>query len=80
MKKQTTFAREFLISTAKKMRSDASNEFLAAAAAGDDSAFDAACQKGEAARTMLRQQQGHTLDEDIARAMGIDFKADPKTG
>lgn len=79
MKKETTPAREFLIGTAAQMRSDAAKEFLAAAAAGDDSAFQAALLKGEAARSTLRQQQGHALHKDVASAIGIDLKSDPKT-
>lgn len=59
MKKKTSLAREFCI--AAQMQSDAIDEFLAAAAAGDAIALHAACLKGEAARITIRHQQGHAL-------------------
>lgn len=78
MKKETAPAREFLVSAASQMRTEATQDFLAAAAAGDDNALEAACQKGEAARNTLRQQQGHALHADVANALGLDLKANPE--
>ena len=78
MKSEITPAREFLIRAAPQMRDEAAEDFLEAVAASDDGALDAACQKGEAARNTLRQQQGHALHEDVANALGLGLKADPE--
>ena len=68
MKKDDLFTREFLVRTATEMRDEATNEFLTAAAARDDIAFDAAMQKGAAARAALSQQRDKVLaDLEAAR-------------
>lgn len=77
MKKDTAPARDFLVTAARQMQSDSIKEFLAAAAAADDGAFEQACQKGRAADSVLRNLQGHALNKHVARAVGL---SEPQLG
>ena len=80
MKKDNAFATELLCEIASRMRHEAAREFLAAAAARDERAPDAACQKGDAARRTLLQQQGHTLPAGVACGLGLGPRPKLKIG